>query len=295
MGRVKQQHYVPKAYLQNFSIDLNKKQIYFFDKKTSKQGRVNINNIAKEKDFYVDKSQADIDVFEKYYSTEVEPMLAKCLREILGITNLCTNETRIISESTKKMFSNLIVYQMLRTPKARTFSRNIAEEVIKSLMPEFEKIANSKDKKKVLNKYRNLSNDTFKQLSLPLITANERIEKFGMVLNSMLWTVYYNCNEEPFIISDNPVLIYENNSEKIGIGHVGIGNNSTIVVFPISPKIALFLIHKNSIFGEVFEGFENKLIRIEEGKIIRELNRLQLLQCNRQIYSNEPFISSLID
>ncbi|MGM3308051.1 DUF4238 domain-containing protein [Anabaena sp. WFMT] len=50
----KNQHYVPRSYLENFSIDpsKNEKQIFVFDKVTQKKFPTNIKNITLERYFY---------------------------------------------------------------------------------------------------------------------------------------------------------------------------------------------------------------------------------------------------
>ena len=123
MTRPKQQHFVPRIYLQNFCTKENKHQIYFLDKQNGTSGKTNIVNVAQEKDFYVDISQQDKDSFEKYYSYNIEPTLGKLLERIVSVSVLGNENAPLLSYQDRKTLSYMIVHQMLRTRSARNLMR----------------------------------------------------------------------------------------------------------------------------------------------------------------------------
>ena len=77
------QHYVPRVYLKNFSVQRNKDfYIDVFSKSTRKYFNTNIKNVCAEKDLYTLSENSKLSdnslYLEKYFSEVIEPQYQKC-------------------------------------------------------------------------------------------------------------------------------------------------------------------------------------------------------------------------
>ena len=274
--------------MQNFCTKDNRQQVYFLDKKTGSSGKTNIVNVAQEKDFYVDVSQQDKDYFEKYYSQKVEPVLGMLLNHIISASILGSENTPLLSGQERKTFSNMLVHQMLRTRNARNLMREKADTTSATLVTQLLQIPELKKRKDLIavaRKHYKLSENIFKEISLPLAIDENRLTKYISLIDSMLCTFYYNKTDVDFITSDCPICIKQMSTDALGLGVAGIGNIDCMIIYPIAPKIAAVLFHRDFILASGFETFESRKCPILQPQIINALNRLQFLQCNRQIYA----------
>lgn len=297
MSRQKQQHIVPKVYLRNFCDVKNKNQIYFYDIISDKTAMTNIDNVAQEKEFYSDISKEDKDYYEKYYSIHIEPELGKLLNHVIMAATMYNN-TPLITDEHRQLLSKMLVFQMLRTRNARKLFREKADFVTKQLttsllkMPEIRK---KKDFRTVVEKYRKLDENMFKELSLPATIDETRLASYCSLLDTMVCVFYDNFTNVDFITSDNPVVVKrmsDVSAEVIGIGVAGLGHLDCIIAYPINPRLTVILLHRDFLLTSGFREYENRKHPIYQTEIVQTLNSWHFLQASRQVYSKSPFLLS---
>ena len=114
-----------------------------------------------------------------------------------------------------------------------------------------------------------------------------RLARYAAMIDPMFCAFYYNKTAVSFVTSDCPVCIKRIFTDAIALGVTGIKNIDCIVVYPITPKIAAVLFHRNFLLTAGLRKFENRKCPIVETEIIDTLNRWQFLQCNRQLYAQD--------
>lgn len=294
MSKPKQQHVVPKVYLKNFCADTNTEQIYFLDKMNKRTGLTNIANVAKEKDFYSDVLQEDRYAFEKYFSGGIEPKMGKLFKRIRSAALLCSDKTPLFNEEDRMLLSEIIVTQMLRTHSAKGFMREKMNAITIPLiehMLALPQLANNEQVRLILEEYRVLDEPKFKQIILPLITDDSRISRLAERVDSMMCTLYDNQTEVDFCTSDEPVIITHIGTSKAGLGRAGLDSPNCMIIYPLSPRLAVVLVHGQSVYASAFRPYENAKIPITQVEIVQTFNQLQFIQANRQVYSQSPFTS----
>lgn len=289
MSRRKQQHYVPKVYLKNFADD-STQQICVYDKSNKKRFRTKIHNVAQERDFYTEKSLEDPEYYEKYYATEVEPKLGKLLGKIRTSAVMVDNDAELITLKERQILSRMIVHQLFRTKSARKYFREKSDQLTPQWIDELlqNKIFDDKPQHKdVIRKYRILSDELLKEIGLPILTESERLERFASLIDTMVCTFYILRDNKQFVTSDNPVVVTGISSGKFGLGTVGLSESDCMIIYPMSPKISAALVQRSSFYALGFEHIENKKILVTEDRVLENINKFQLKQSHRQIYSKD--------
>jgi len=291
MNRPKQHHYVPRVYLRLFHTMGVNDQIHFFDKVTKVSGKTNIKNVAQEKDFYAVDALEDMDCYEKQYSTDVEPILGKLLNRIISLAKLCSYDAILLNSADRATMTEIIAHQMMRVPATRVFLREKADIVSDKTVERFLSSPMAKqypELNEIAEDYRILNNNVFKELAVPLTFKLANYGSANPIIDAMVCTIFYNKTYEPFITSDNPVVIKNIMTGIFGLGKAGIGNADCLIAYPISPLLTAVLVHDNTIFSRRIKARENKSLYLTNVEIVRALNRYQHLQSTRQIYSNIP-------
>lgn len=284
---VKNQHYVPKAYLRFFSR--KSKEDYYIaviDKNKDKLFMTNIENVASGKYFYEVNSKPD-NYWEEYYCKNIESSLPKIFNNIISSATISQNNSTILNKELKNALSKIIFSQISRTRKAKKFydeiGNNIKTQIINEIYNEFDNIL-SKEHKKVLEKIRN-DNDLIRDIELDSINSNQTLTKGTYYLMNRIWVIYKNLNYKkcPFITSDHPVVYYNFLNHKTDLKNNGIALDSTIIEYPINRELLLVLYPRQMYFGGL-EKFENKIIHIKEDSFVLKADRLQYEQCYNQAY-----------
>lgn len=290
MERTKQQHYVPRAYLRFFSVnpfDENPK-VYFYDKIANKTAITNVRNIAQERDFYTLDDQEDKDYWERFFSENVDGVLARELQKLNSKIALQNCNAQVITEDDKRNLALIISYQIVRTKNAMQFACMKAHEVMPPIISRYRDLARQlgRHELQVLLDAYTTDERKLKNLTLPVMLERERVQKFSSILESMLWTIYYNQSSFEFWTSDNPVVIYNFNDKRQGLGTVGFLEQFAFIVFPISPRAAIVLRHKTEYLVEAFFRYENKITLVPDLHVIEFINKLQFDGCNRFVFTS---------
>jgi len=259
----KNQHYIPKFYLRNFSYRNNKKQIGIFNIKNQfYYSRANLKHQGSKNFFYGTDG-----IIEDKLSV-IEGDLARIIREIL--------ETNVLPKKESKDHINLLSFVAL------TDLRNpVRIEGIKTMFQE------------TANRIREVDADADLERFVPAMTHEKTIALSFSGLNEVVSTILdleykllLNKTSRPFISSDFPIVKYNQYLEakkwpqsKTGYGLVGLQ-----IFIPLSSEIAI-LFFDSDIYKVGYK--KHKTYSITKEDDIESLNILQLINCFETIYFNE--------
>lgn len=297
MSNPRKQHYVPQVYLKNFSVPQNKIwEICAFDKKNCCDYLTNIRNVAMEKDFYTVNGLEDSYYWERFYASGIEPIMGKTFRQLIQRCNsiFTKNNDDVLDDDMLKHLAEIMVIQMLRTPKSRTFHFEISQNVVPSVIEQIQAQFNGElplAHQKVLDNFK-LTDELFRQFEMPIINDPERIQKFTNILLTKSWTIYklsdYMINS--FVTSDHPVCMYNIDTKSTDLHDTGIDKVHTIINYPISAQLLICLYDQHTYFAN--RGlFHRKLICLDtnnEINFINKMNRLQYQQCIQHTFARPP-------
>ena len=283
----KKQHYVPRAYLRFFSE--KKKSDYYinvFDKRTNRNFKTNIENIASQTYFYEIKGKQK-NYWEKYYN-ELETITPIIFKGIIAASKLLEDETKIINNYYKNELCKIIHSQLLMTNKSRIYFDEIGKNVVNKMLDTlifYNKDILTNNHIKLLEKYRS-NLDFIHESELDHFNTRELQIKTKEHMKNRTWILYKNINYKthPFITSDNPVFYINHTNKKVGFGDNGIAKKETIIGFSISPELLLVLYPKYSWYLFI-KDLADSLIYLDDINFVKKINEFQLKQCDNQIYS----------
>lgn len=256
--RTKNQHYLPQFYLRKFSILSEGKQIGLYNINTNfYYPNAGIKNQA-SKNFYYGKDGK----IEKALS-EIEYGYANVLSTII-------NEQIIPEYNTKEYISllGLTILTKLRNP---LFVENIKES--QNYMNE--------------GVYEFLPNNNEKRHQETLSALFGMIPYVTRVCADLDSKLLVNKTNIPFLISDNPIVSYNQFLEKkeIPLWKSAYGSIGIQIFFPISPNLCV-LIYDPEVY---IVGKNNNLksLEIKDINEINQINMMQFLNCTSQVFFNE--------
>jgi len=257
------QHYVPRAYLKNFSY-FNGKECYIwvFDKEGEKIFQTNIKKIAFENEFY--------DKVSEEQTTEKTLRNIEAKFDIVIQKLISVKEIDKLSVEEKDILAEFISYQMIRTKESRIMLEDVFKQFFEKygdkLAPNLKKQAiNSMKKDSIRKTHNNLIGD---------------MEKFKKRIKNLKWILLINKTKFPFWASDNPVAEY-NEVDLSPYGNLGLECFGFEMHFPISPKVALIICDNRR-----FMNLPSKEIIKDYRRIVRERD-LQVRYSTRFTFSNE--------
>lgn len=276
MSQAKKQHYVPKFYLKNFSINSNRKTIQCLDKVNLRSHISNFKVIAQEEKFNESDSQ------------DIEDNLSKIENDASKlINNFLDNPKykRLNSEPFKLKLAYFILIQLIRTKEVR--NRPIdGINSLKSYMSNKHDLKDSEIKKfnQLLNK------DEIKEAHLDFIQDDNLDLLEGIFCKK--WILLKNQTSMNFWTSDNPVVKYN------PYGNLGLIIDGIQLFFPLSPKFSLCILDPfcYSNFKEykefdILDGFNNikkaGLSKITDINDVKFVNSLQIKYSTEYVFSCE--------
>ncbi|KAA3596308.1 MAG: DUF4238 domain-containing protein [Calditrichaeota bacterium] len=266
----KNQHYIPKFYLRNFSYELNAKQIGIYNIKSSFFFQTAKLKTQGSKDFFYGHDG----VIENNLAN-IENLLASEVREIIRTEN-------VIQKDGIK-YLNLLIFVGLthvRNPVYIDFIKKTREKFIEKLDGHYGKI--------------NLNN------AFPEIT-HEEVIKIALShckdvvgnLFDLKYKLLINRTKIPFITSDFPIVRQNQFLEKRKISHgkTGYGNIGLQIFIPLNPKITLVFYDSN-----IYKIGSRKItLDLTRKADIEKLNILQILNCGEALFFNENISKSYIE
>lgn len=276
MSQAKKQHYVPKFYLKNFSINSNRKTIQCLDKVNLRSHISNFKVIAQEEKFNESDSQ------------DIEDNLSKIENDASKlINNFLDNPKykRLNSEPFKLKLAYFILIQLIRTKEVR----NMPIDGINSLKSYMSNKHDLKDSE--IKKFNQLLNkDEIKEAHLDFIQDDNLDLLEGIFCKK--WILLKNQTSMNFWTSDNPVVKYN------PYGNLGLIIDGIQLFFPLSPKFSLCILDPfcYSNFKEykefdILDGFNNikkaGLSKITDINDVKFVNSLQIKYSTEYVFSCE--------
>lgn len=266
----KNQHYIPKFYLRNFSFDGNKKQIgvfhlnssFFYQKaKLKTQGS---KNFFYGHDGIIEDRLADI-----------EGLLASLIREITE-----TNKVPKKFSSSHLDLLTFVAVTHLRNPVAIENIRGSREAMKKHLLELDPKV----DLSKLTPEITHDSAIKLALSGLKQVVDNIADLEFKLLINK---------TKIPFISSDFPIVKYNRFLElkKWKHGKTGYGNIGLQIFIPFDPK-TLMVFFDPQVYKVGFK--KRKTHEIISEKDIDKINELQIINCFETLYFNENISETYI-
>ena len=293
------QHVVPKSYLKRFGKkNLNNKG-YNIAVKQLKSNKIfidSVDNVAFRKNFYDISDKKDSKYWEKFFSSEIEPLYGPEMTNIIASLTLSNKKNDILTVSQLVLLSKMISFQILRVPGflERRFKNGeiMFDETINETSQWFQlppEIIKSKLEDFVKNK------DNFiRNMTIPLIVDKDRLDKLSDVLAEKIWLIYFNNSSVPFITSDSPVVMHNIIRNSVSYADNGIGRDDTFIYYPISSKILIRIIPRN-FRGRNMNSLNNTLGFLSNADIsfINSVNNLQISHAENQIFVHPDFMDYL--
>jgi len=258
----KNQHYIPKFYLRNFSYQNNEKQIGIF-------------NI--HKNFFYPTSKLKTQGSKNFfygYDGRIEDGLSKIEGKLSAIIRNIITDQKIPVKETEAYIKLLIFVGLthLRNPVTISYIKQSREAAKRSLF-ELDPNVNVDD---FIPKARH-----DEAISLALSSLRDVV----LNITDLNCKLIVNRTTKPFISSDFPIVKYNQFLERKNWQHgkTGYGNIGLQIIIPINPYLSLFFYD-----SEVYKiGFKkSKLHNISDEKEIEQFNILQILNCVEHVYFN---------
>lgn len=270
MPEVKMQHYVPRFYLEEFSInpDVDSPQLYCYDKPDRRVFQTAITNVGGEQYFYDTSGDQP---FEDFLA-KIEGEFADAYRKILDGEDLGD-----LTENDRTAIAYSVATQEHRT---RVFRDEYMEG--------FEKLANrlrefnlSEELEEQIDDFDNKDDDaTARKLHKDFML--DAGWDFAEEILGLKWILFKNQSDSEFWTSDHPITRY-NRYDHGWKGNLGYRSEGIEIYFPLSPDICLSFVDSTH-----FAGNPSK---IELGESERDqdhitlVNELQVKQSKRHIFS----------
>ncbi|OCQ97684.1 hypothetical protein BCD64_06185 [Nostoc sp. MBR 210] len=266
MPENKNQHFVPRFYLKNFSLQSQRERIRVFNISSCKFiNSANLYDQASKNYFY----GRDLKIENALKPLETES--AKIINSIIDKQTLPQADSR--------------EHQMLLMFIITLLGRTVyAAEMIDEVVEKYKETVTSIDANALLESERNID--------LTLTDAVQESLRIAVLyfplVRDICWKLIINETEQPFITSDHPVALYNQFLEprKTYGSNVGLASKGLQIFLPLSPKFTLNLFDK-----DVYRvGTRNKpCVSTDLPADITALNLLQLINANKNIYFNEDY------
>lgn len=263
MAKKKRHHYIPKFYLRRFSKKNEGKLIGLFNC---------------EKNLFVREAELRHQAYENFLygkDGEVEDALAKMEDDVAKMFYYWTEEKLLYPPPPEtngfKLLKRFILYQAFRTPKSGDEIMKKLNEGLKVILKEFQPELWKK------MKGSSLSHEN------PVLFGFLNSISHEHLLNFLDCKFLVNLSPLPLITSDAPVIFYNQLMEKanIYIGATALVVKGLQIFYPIHPRLMICL-YDSSVY-ELGTDSDN-CPSIESLEEIHQLNGLQLINCNSQIY-----------
>jgi len=267
----KNQHYIPKFYLRNFSFKGNKKQIGIYNLKSSCYHPTAKLKTQGSKDFFYGYDG----VVEENLSN-VEGALALTISKVI-------QESKVPKKNSKD-FQNLLIFialTHLRNPVAIAILKGHSNKMRRFLLEE--------------------SPETDIDKIIPLVSHSEAIRISLSVLKDVVYAIsdldcklLFNKSERPFITSDFPVIKYNMFLEQRKWQHsmTGYGAVGLQIFLPLNSRYCLMFFDPR-----VYKvGFRKKgILEIEQERSIDNINILQVINCFSTLFFDENATEKYVD
>ncbi len=244
------QHYVPKCYLRNFSASPKCITTYIYSKKKF-IAHAGLDGVASKEFFYGE------DLALEKYLQNLEGEWATAFRVL-------THEEPISDEEAQRLEYSILLFitiqlnRTLKTANSQLEFKQFLENHIRNYS------SSSAHAQHLLEQY---IPKNFNPVFIPIDVAVHAVP----VLQDLDVMILFNCSEDDFITSDNPVVLYNKFSVYHKCqGNYGLGSRGLCIFLPISPKICLCLFDP-----KIYYPLDNRYgFEITDKQVVYELNKL---------------------
>ncbi|OLO27525.1 hypothetical protein BTA37_25035 [Priestia megaterium] len=275
---VKNQHYVPRFYLEHFSDD--EESIHVYDKVELITFTSNAKKIANERFFYdLDFFSETGEIVQKDINQVIETRLNKEYEEEFSnflpllIKKLDTEKHFLLKRHQKEICARFIAYQYIRTKRFReeSFRVNTGIELYETFTPKMQE---------AFGPFNPKFGHHLLLTMLPL-----RRETAKNLVDNYYWLIAKNESDMPFYTSDNPFAqkhSLQTIQDKFNTDSTDFTKLSDEIHFPLTQKYTISLINKKTITRR-FKRFRNRILPISRFEA-EQYNKFQLQRSYRYIY-----------
>jgi len=306
MKKTKKQHYVPRCYLENFSIP-GTYQINVYDKQLGSSRINSINDVASENYFYdiefsnvlnddlineinnigIPISNLDNEQYIEHYLAEIiESDFSKLLSDIIGRAKSSTpwyiKNCFFVSEEQKLNLSICLAVQYIRTKAVREGILESSDCMLQ-VLEDMNASCELKDSMRITKE------------NLKLIHGKMILDKnnlFDMVksFNRLSWILGINKTAKHFYTSDTPIGTKAHLSHPL-LSMTGLNSEGVEVFFPISPELILIMYDGNYHKEIATKDRTYVVISLEDN--VDYYNSLAVMRSHRCIFSDKSDFSLL--
>ena len=252
----KNNHFVPQSYLVRFH-SVSERQVGLYNLKSGRMIEIAPIKSQCARDYFYTKNP----VFEKEFS-KLEGRQKQLFERIVGENYLPEGN----SEDHHALLSS-IMFQAGRTMTTVAHQNHLANEFGKAMLRKHFEKEGKDDLLAVLPQVK---------ITMPDVVLDSIGQHLAMypLLGDMDATLFVNQSKEDFLTSDHPIALCNNLPASSPYGaNVGFSSRGLIVVFPLSPRVLLFLSDP-----EVYKIAHNER-RVAKLNKIRDVVELNLPQC----------------
>ena len=252
--------------------------------------------MAFRKNFYDVSDKKDSKHWEKFFSSEIEPLYGPEMTNIIASLTLSQKKNDVLTVSQFLSLAKMISFQILRVPGflERRFenAKIMFDETINETSQRFE--LHPETIRTILSDFVDNKNDFIRDMTIPLIAEKGRLDKLSEVLADKIWLVYFNNSSVPFITSDSPVVMYNFIRNSVSYADNGVGRDDTFIYYPLSSQILIKIVPRNFL-GVKVESLNNTLAVLSnhDTPFINSVNNLQVRHSERQIFVHPDFMDFL--
>lgn len=272
----KKHHFVTQAQLRRFAGDEEKKFVYAFQKAT---GRVFPSSIAKDAGCATNHNKASIgnsDWNFEHLFAGVDGTSATLVNKIIE-----RNSVAWLEHDDRIALADFISTQLVRTQIWRENVLGIGVQ-IRSLVADL-RFDPDNDSSLML--------PTEDDVKIQSARAFLQRQEHSAALMRLIPALYSCPTENRFVISDNPVILYN----PLPYGELGLRSNGVIVVIPVTPSLALAL-HCPTLLEKYERASSSRMVPYKGGlttgspilidvELVDYLNKSQVVQSGKYIYS----------
>lgn len=272
----KNQHYVPKFYLRNFSVNNNQKEIRLFNLKSQKFVATTSIKHQASSNFYYGKDGK----VEKQLS-KLEGLLAKAVSDTL--TTL--ERPKYFSERHVELL-NFMASTELRNPVRKRAYEQMSDGMMKKLLSIDPKFKDKPEFHKAIEMIEIIPKDS----STYSLSYIQHVVEITLDLHIKL---LINKTSIPFITSDNPVIRYNQLLEMKASSNsiTGFGLQGLEVFIPLNEEVLLLFYDSQPYY---VGGKKQKNVIVERVEDVDQLNLLQMVNCYSNVYGGDRFLKPYI-
>ena len=281
--KTRKEHIVPQVHLRNFSYkNKQTEKVYVLDKNKEEPYPSSIDDVACKRDFY-EVDDKETNYWEKWYG-KIEQNIPMIYNSIIINSKFAVNNGKVISNYLKKELSLIIITQLLRTEVSKEHFTKMGLDITRNMIDILKNGLQgllSDEHNAILNKYRE-NKDFVYSIALEHWNSQKFIRKAQNILMNKVWIIHKNLNYEkvPFVSSDNPVILYNFYTKKLGFEYNGLIKEGTIIYYPINKEL-LVAIYPN------FKGlikYSDTIDFLNDNKFVMNFNKSNYEQCKRQVF-----------